>query len=520
MDMFVQVRMSIRVCECACVFFTRTRCAPFLHVSRLPPVLLSLFVAQHDTLGDATLDVEELQHALVTLGLPSSKDHVTKLFEQMDLDQDEKVTFDEFLVFVRGREEDLYKIYDQIGIDADKGGFLTQASVADALLQGDIAPDAHAAELMAGELMSRIGTRSDLRTGPPSSSSFKSKPSKPSKPRHYDFKDFCTLLLLTPDIDIRVLFDYWSKSSHIDIGEDYTVPDDAPAYVEEKSRLNNFVSGAIAGCVSRTFTAPLDRLKTIMQAGKGDRSIRGMLEYMYREGGVTGFWRGNGINCLKIGPESAIKFMLYAEFKNQITAFTGGSPSSPTLPEKFVAGAGAGFVAQLVVYPLEIIKTRLALSTTGEFRGVRDVVRGLVTDSKWGMFGVYRGITPSLLGIVPYAGIDLMIYNSLKEQWMAKNRDKNNRPDVVTLLSFGAFSSTCGQVVAFPLQVVRTKLQADKYIPPAYNGMVDCFAKTLKEEGFKGLYRGLGPNFLKTIPAISISYAVYETFATRFQGTL
>ena len=331
----------------------------------------------------------------------------------------------------------------------------------------------------------------------------------------YDFRDFCSLLLLTPEVDMKILFDHWAKNSHIDIGEDYTLPDDEPELVE-KSRMNNFASGAIAGCVSRSATAPLDRLKTIMQAGKGDRSIMGMMKYMYNEGGITGFWRGNGINCMKIGPESAIKFMLYSEFKNNIAAFSGGSPEHPSPYEKFIAGAGAGFCAQLFVYPLEIIKTRLALSTTGEFRGVRDVVRGLVTDSKHGLFGLYRGVTPSLLGIIPYAGIDLMIYNSLKEQWMTQNKASGQKPDVVTLLSFGAFSSTCGQVVAFPLQVVRTKMQADKYTPPMYRGMIDCFVKTRREEGLIGLYRGIGPNFLKTIPAISISYAVYETFSNKF----
>ena len=43
-----------------------------------------------------------------------------------------------------------------------------------------------------------------------------------------------------------------------------------------------------------------------------------------------------------------------------------------------------------------------------------------------------------------------------------------------------------------------------------YNGMLDCFRKLVKEEGPLSLYRGLVPNFLKAVPAISISYLVYE----------
>ena len=106
-----------------------------------------------------------------------------------------------------------------------------------------------------------------------------------------------------------LVFDYWSNASKLDIDEDYVLPDEYEN--TEKSRLNVFISGAVAGFFSRTLTAPLDRLKVIMQAGKGDQSILNMLNYMYREGGILGFWRGNTINCIKICPESASKFLWY-----------------------------------------------------------------------------------------------------------------------------------------------------------------------------------------------------------------
>lgn len=106
------------------------------------------------------------------------------------------------------------------------------------------------------------------------------------------------------------------------------------------------VAGAVAGAVSRTGTAPLDRLKVFMQvrgpgethpllsqawtpgrdpkatlspptqvhASKTNRlNILGGLRSMIQEGGVHSLWRGNGINVLKIAPESAIKFMAYEQ---------------------------------------------------------------------------------------------------------------------------------------------------------------------------------------------------------------
>jgi solute carrier family 25 phosphate transporter 23/24/25/41 len=96
----------------------------------------------------------------------------------------------------------------------------------------------------------------------------------------------------------------------------------------------------------------------------------------------------------------------------------------------------------------------------------------------------------------------------------------------MTLLSFGAVSSTCGAVTAYPLALVRTRLQADgrprwsssqKALVPGeqhFKGALDCAAQILARDGVKGFYAGLVPNMLKVVPAVSISYAVYETISS------
>jgi solute carrier family 25 (mitochondrial phosphate transporter), member 23/24/25/41 len=294
------------------------------------------------------------------------------------------------------------------------------------------------------------------------------------------FREFARVFVLLPDCDVELIFKHWAKYSHIDMGEDYSLPDEPSV---EKSRTNIFLSGAIAGCISRCVTAPIDRLKVIMQAGKGDATIVNMMRYMYQEGGLRGMWRGNGINCVKIAPESASKFLCYGEFKRVVTTLTGGDEHAPTVIEKFMAGASAGAVSQALVYPLEITKTRLALSRTGLITRLlhsspsplsqgnttassmssaplcdREVRRGSPhsPNSSEGLAGLYRGLTASMLGIIPYAGkpsssplppsvlitsflvagIDLMVFNTLKEKWVAKNntRGENKTPGVMILV--------------------------------------------------------------------------------------
>eukprot|EP01041_Mallomonas_annulata_P007511 gene7511-15369_t len=273
---------------------------------------------QIDRDGNGWLGKDEIHKTLLQIGVPASSVHVNHVFESMDKDGDTKVSYPEFLAFVRAREDELYDIFKSV--KPDKHGRITTVKLANALLNKlEIANDMQEALNMSTE----FAVENDQH--------------------NVTFRDFTKILLFMPKVDVNIVFDYWTRASRIDLGEDYLLPDEA---TREKTRTNIFISGAIAGCISRTVTAPLDRLKIIMQAGKGDRSITNGLKYMYKEGGLRGLWRGNGINCIKIAPESATKFTFYGEFKWLVTAATGGDSHHPTSLEKFIAGASAGVVSQ------------------------------------------------------------------------------------------------------------------------------------------------------------------------------
>lgn len=90
------------------------------------------------------------------------------------------------------------------------------------------------------------------------------------------------------------------------------------AELETGKWWRHLAAGAIAGAVSRTCTAPLDRLKVFLQVQTNRVRIADSFNYLLKEGGVRSFWRGNGINVLKIAPESAIKFAAYEQVKRLI----------------------------------------------------------------------------------------------------------------------------------------------------------------------------------------------------------
>jgi len=83
--------------------------------------------------------------------------------------------------------------------------------------------------------------------------------------------------------------------------------------------LVNMLAGGISAAVSRSFTAPLDRLKTLYKINysgvtKPPSIIKGLLE-IYRNDGFLGYFRRNFVNCIKASPDTSIKFACFELLK-------------------------------------------------------------------------------------------------------------------------------------------------------------------------------------------------------------
>ncbi|XP_035888171.1 calcium-binding mitochondrial carrier protein SCaMC-3 isoform X6 [Phyllostomus discolor] len=278
-----------------------------------------------------------------------------------------------------------------------------------------------------------------------------------------DWQEWRDHFLLHSLENVEDVLYFWKHSTVLDIGECLTVPDE----FSEQEKLTGMwwkqlVAGAVAGAVSRTGTAPLDRLKVFMQvhASKTNRlNILGGLRNMIQEGGMRSLWRGNGINVLKIAPESAIKFMAYEQIKWAIR----GQQETLHVQERFVAGSLAGATAQTIIYPMEVLKTRLTLRRTGQYKGLLDCAWQIM--EREGPRAFYRGYLPNVLGIIPYAGIDLAVYETLKNRWLQQYSHDSADPGILVLLACGTISSTCGQIASYPLALVRTRMQAQATWP-------------------------------------------------------
>ncbi|KAF8691442.1 hypothetical protein HU200_040583 [Digitaria exilis] len=334
-----------------------------------------------------------------------------------------------------------------------------------------------------------------------------------------EWRDF--LLLYPHEATIENIYHHWERVCLVDIGEQAAIPEGISKHVGASKYL---IAGGIAGAASRTATAPLDRLKVNMQVQTNRTTVAHAVKSIWRDGGLLGFFRGNGLNVVKVAPESAIRFYTYEMLKEYIMKSKGEEKSDIGTSGRLMAGGLAGAVAQTAIYPIDLVKTRLQT-----YEGGRIPSLGALSRDIWiheGPRAFYRGLVPSLLGMVPYAGIDLTLYETLKEMsktYVLKDSGTLLLPEsahAFTLTSqlvplsydFMIYVPQCVPIHGFFFINGTYRMQAQ----PAnsedpYRGMTDCFRRTLRREGISGFYKGLVPNLLKVVPAASITYLVYET---------
>ncbi|KZS97948.1 mitochondrial carrier [Sistotremastrum niveocremeum HHB9708] len=303
------------------------------------------------------------------------------------------------------------------------------------------------------------------------------------------------------------------------------IPDHQSGLFGGATAVKFLLAGGIAGAISRTATAPFDRLKVylITRAPElaslsggpkvvthGAHALAGAIRSIYAEGGVLGFWVGNGLNIAKIFPESAIKFLSYESSKRFFAVYWDHVEDSRDISglSRFVSGGIGGITSQLSIYPIETLKTQMMSSTGRQERTLIQAAKRL-----WGLGGTrayYRGLTIGLVGVFPYSAIDMSTFEALKLAYI-KSTGKQD-PGVLATLGFGSISGSVGATSVYPLNLVRTRLQASGSTghPQQYTGIWDVAAKTMEREGWRGFYRGLLPTLAKVVPAVSISYVVYE----------
>ncbi|XP_072220133.1 solute carrier family 25 member 24, like isoform X3 [Leuresthes tenuis] len=433
---------------------------------------------------DGLISVEELHEEMRKHGILSADRKVQNIIDSYDKDKDGLLDYKEFLGYMTDREKK-WKIYFH-DLDKNKCGVIDQEDIICLFKE-------------LGVVISKPNAKKIIQMMDKDSS------------MTVDWGEFLHHIILNPVDNIGELVSSWKHSLVFDVGESRAMPIEFPEEASGFGAWRTFVLAAgLSDAVSRTVTAPIDRLKTQFQVSGSKALSQGFREM--KAGGLRSMWQGNAVNVLKGTPQSTLQCLVYAQMK----VYTQNRTQEPlTVQQRFGLGCISGAVAHAVFYPLEVLKVRLNLQQAGTYRGVAACARSIYRQESLSSF--YRGFKPSILCMIPYAGVECAVHQSIMN-W-AKSHPAYNSDSKLFFFSFVAFAS--GQMSSYPLAVIRTQQQAQAFSSGSRSasGVLPGLIGIYKRNGFRGYYNGMGASFIRAIPCALINYTLTKKFEDVFSST-
>lgn len=263
--------------------------------------------------------------------------------------------------------------------------------------------------------------------------------------------------------------------------------------------------GAVAGVCAKTVIAPAERIKMSFQVSNEPFTYKNAFNRarnVIKSNGVFALWKGHSTTIIRVTPYAGLSYGFhdYAEHRFKEYLNTDKLP----FVYKFIAGSFSGAGSTLLTYPLDVLRVRLALG--GSWK------------SSIAQKGLFQGLTPTLLGIIPYSGTTWCVKQTMGEGFVKLNK---RNPEIHEALLMNAIAGLCGQFITYPLDVVRRRMQVAKALK---DGTLSSFRATLyeltKTEGWRGLTKGFSMNIIKGPITLSISFTTYDFMRRRLKGYL
>jgi len=184
---------------------------------------------------------------------------------------------------------------------------------------------------------------------------------------------------------------------------------------------------------------------------------------------------------------------------------------------QFIAGSIAGGVQSFIASPMELVKIRFQMQGEGISSKIKDTKKDKryfykspfdclrkIYKYEGGFQGVFRGISLTLWREIPSFGVYFASYDYLCRQ---TNAVTENTVNIWKLLFCGGTAGIVCWIVTYPLDVIKTRQQMDGMGAVKYKGVLDCIIKSIQEEGYSVLFRGLNATLLRAFPTNAATLA-------------
>jgi solute carrier family 25 (adenine nucleotide translocator) protein 4/5/6/31 len=270
--------------------------------------------------------------------------------------------------------------------------------------------------------------------------------------------------------------------------------------------LKDLAAGGVAGGISKTVVAPIERVKLLLQTQDSHPLIRsgemprykGIIDCFSRvasEQGIVSFWRGNMANVIRYFPTQAFNFAFKDTIKGIFPKYSPQKEFWKFFVCNVASGGLAGAGSLLIVYPLDFARTRLASDmgkgSSREFNGMLDCVRKVA--ARDGPIALYQGFGVSVQGIIVYRGAYFGLFDTAKGSLFKDEKNAN------FFLKWGVAQcvTVAAGVISYPFDTIRRRLMMQAGGKRLYNGVIDCAQVIMKEEGINAFFKGAGSNIIR-----------------------
>ncbi|KAL1925669.1 uncharacterized protein VTP21DRAFT_552 [Calcarisporiella thermophila] len=279
--------------------------------------------------------------------------------------------------------------------------------------------------------------------------------------------------------------------------------------------LHSLIAGGVAGAVEATITYPTEYVKTQLQlqeANKGaPAKYKGPIDCLrttVRTQGISAVYRGLSALVIGTAAKAGVRFLTFDAIANPLRDEKGRLTGTRSL----IAGIGAGITESvLVVTPTETIKTKLIHDQNQPHPKYKGLVHGVTTIVREeGPGGVYRGLFPVMLRQSANSAVRFTVYSLLKQRvqiWL--HLEPGKTPPAWATFGIGATAGVICVYTTMPLDCVKTKMQGLR-AKELYKNSLDCFLKTLRNEGVLSFWKGATPRLTRLMFSGGIIFTVYE----------
>jgi solute carrier family 25 (adenine nucleotide translocator) protein 4/5/6/31 len=284
-----------------------------------------------------------------------------------------------------------------------------------------------------------------------------------------------------------------------------------------KKFLTDFLLGGTSGAIAKTVTAPLERIKLLIQTQDSnpklrDRPYTGFFNCFVRvckEEGAVALWRGNWANVVRYFPTQAFNFAFKDAYNKILCPYNVKTDPWKFFMGNLASGGLAGSTSMVFVYPLDFARTRLGTDIgkaahERQFSGITDCVKKIFKSD--GIVGLYRGFGISVAGIFVYRAFYFGGYDAAKIFIFGEKKDQS----LFFRYLIAQFITTTSEILSYPLDTIRRRLMMQSgQQTMQYAGTVDCAKKIWTQEGWQAFFKGNFSNMLRSIGS-SLVLVLYD----------